>query len=294
VSKPWQGVVVAIATPFRDDLSVDFDRLQEHVRWLAGEGCHGVAPNASLGEYQTLTDIERGDIVRAVVAAAPPGLAVVPGIGGYGSHQSGHWAEQAAEAGAHAVLAPPPNAHRARPAEVVAHFQAVAGAGLPIVVCNNPSDTRVDLTPELLATIAETDGVVAVKEHSGDVRRPHRIRDLCPHLDVLAGVDDVLLELMVCGATGWIAGFANALPRVSRRLYDLCAARDLERALPLYAELHPAFGWGSRPEFVQAIKLAMEVTGRYGGPCRPPRLPLSEADAARLCKDVERAAVADA
>ncbi|GAA4712914.1 dihydrodipicolinate synthase family protein [Phytohabitans rumicis] len=294
MNKPWRGVVVAIATPFRDDLSVDIDRLQEHVRWLAAEGCHGVTPNGSLGEYQTLSDGERADIVRAAVEAAPPGLAVVPGVSAYGGHQSRRWAEQAAEAGAHAVLCLPPNAYRARPSEVVEHFRAVAGAGLPVVAYNNPYDTRVDLTPELVATLAEIDGIVAVKEFSGDVRRLHRIRDLCPHVDVLAGADDVLLELMACGATGWIAGFPNALPRVSLRLYELCAAGDLARALPLYAELHPMFGWDSRSEFIQAIKLAMEIVGRYGGPCRLPRLPLPPDLTAQVRKDVARAVVADA
>lgn len=292
--KPWQGVVVAIPTPFRDDLSVDFDRLQEHVQWLADEGCHGVTPCGSLGEYQNLSDTERADVVRAAVQAAPPGFSVVPGVGGYGSRQSRHWAEQARSVGAHAVLALPPNTYAARDADVLAHYREVAGVGLPVVAYNNPFDTKVDLTPELLAAIAETDGVVAVKEFSGDVRRLHRIRDLAPHLDVLAGADDVLLELVVCGATGWIAGFPNALPRLSVRLYELCRARDLAAALPLYAELHPIFGWDSKPEFVQAIKLGMELAGRYGGPCRPPRGPLPASARTQVTKDMERARKADA
>ncbi|MEV4629675.1 dihydrodipicolinate synthase family protein [Micromonospora sp. NPDC049523] len=287
--KPWQGVVVAIPTPFREDLSVDFDRLQEHVRWLADEGCHGVTPCGSLGEYQNLSDEERADVVRATVEAAPAGFAVVPGVGGYGSRQSRRWAEHAASVGAHAVLALPPNTYAARDPEVVAHFREVASVGLPVVAYNNPFDTKVDLTPELLATIAETDGIVAVKEFSGDVRRLHRILDLSPHLDVLAGADDVLLELVVCGAKGWIAGFPNALPRLSVQLYELARAQNLAEALPLYAALHPIFGWDSRPVFVQAIKLGMELAGRYGGPCRPPRGPLSTETEAQVRKDMARA-----
>src|SRR3954468_14182244 len=112
--------------PFRDDLSIAFDRLQEHVRWLAEEGCDGVTPNGSLGEYQTLSESERADVVRAVVEAAPEGFAVVPGVGAYGGHQSRRWAEQAAEAGADAVLALPPNGYRASAAEVIAHYTMVA------------------------------------------------------------------------------------------------------------------------------------------------------------------------
>ena len=77
---PWQGIVVAMTLPFRDDLSIDFDRLQEHVRWLAGEGCDGVTPNGSLGEYQVLTVDERAAVVRAAVEAAPKGFSVMPGV----------------------------------------------------------------------------------------------------------------------------------------------------------------------------------------------------------------------
>jgi 4-hydroxy-tetrahydrodipicolinate synthase len=283
--KPWHGVVVAIATPFREDLSIDFDRLQEHVRWLAEEGCHGVAPNGSLGEYQTLSDQERSDVVRAVIEAAPEQCAVMPGVGAYGWHQARRWADDAASAGADAVLSLPPNAYRASDDEVVAHYRAVAAAGLPVVTYNNPFDTKVDLTPELLATIAEIDGIVAVKEFSGDVRRLHRIRELAPHLDVLAGADDVLLELVMPGSPGWIAGLPNALPAPSVRLFSLAAEGAYVEALALYRRLHPIFRWDSRPEFIQAIKLTMEMAGRYGGPCRPPRLPLPEDEAAQVRKD---------
>ncbi|MGW1058106.1 dihydrodipicolinate synthase family protein [Micromonospora rubida] len=292
--RPWRGVLVDITTPFRDDLSVDLDQLQEHVRWLAAQGCHGVAPCASVGEYRALSDDERAAVVRATVQAAPPGCAVVPGVGGYGSRQARRWAEQAAEAGAHGVLAPPPDGPAARDADVVAHYREVAAVGLPVVAHNEPYDTRVDLTPDLLATVAEIDGIVAVKEVTGDVRRLHRLRDLCPHVDVLVGADDVLLELVLCGATGWVATLSNVLPREAVRLYELCAARDLGRALPLYAELHPLLGWASRPESVQAVKLAMECAGRFGGRCRPPRGPLPGPAAERVRRDVLRALAATA
>src|SRR5262245_58329481 len=159
-ARPWHGVVVAIATPFREDLSIDFDRLQEHVRWLSEQGCDGVTPNGSLGEYQTLSDDERSDVVRAVVEAAPEGCAVMAGVGAYGWHRARRGADDAAGAGADAVLAVPPSPCRATEEEVIAHNRAVAGAGLPVVTYNTPFDTKVDLTPELVAAIAEIDGGV--------------------------------------------------------------------------------------------------------------------------------------
>ncbi|MEV7226887.1 dihydrodipicolinate synthase family protein [Polymorphospora sp. NPDC051019] len=293
--RPWRGVVAALVTPFTADLRVDFDRLQEHVRWLATEGCDGFAVAGPPGEYQTLTDGERADVLRAVVAAAPPDRSVLANVSGYGSHQSAHWAEQAARAGADAVLALPPTGYRARPAEVVAHYREIAAAGLPVVAYNDPGETAVDLTPELMATVAEIDGLAAVQEASGDVRRLHRIRVLCPHVDVLAGVDDLVRELVVFGAAGWIGGLPNALPRQTVCLYRRFAGGDPAGAAALYATLYPLLSWNSRPESVQALKCTMEIAGRYGGPCRPPRVPLPAVDANRLRRDVERAvaAVAD-
>jgi 1-pyrroline-4-hydroxy-2-carboxylate deaminase len=287
--QPWRGVVVAAALPFTGDLKVDYDRYQDHVRWLADNGCNGVVPNGSLGEYQTLTHAERADVVRAAVEAAPEGFSVVPGTGAYGSAESLMWAEQAREAGAHAVLSLPPNSYKANPTEVVAHYQEVAKAGLPIVAYNNPFDTNVDLTPELIARLAEIEEVVAVKEFSGDIRRVHRIADLAPRIDILAGADDVLAECVLMGAVGWIAGFPNALPGVSVKVYQLALDKKIDEAVALYRELLPAFAWDSKHTFVQAIKMGMEMVGRYGGPCRAPRGPLSPADEAQVRKDMERA-----
>ncbi|WP_326551759.1 dihydrodipicolinate synthase family protein [Micromonospora sp. NBC_01813] len=287
--RPWHQVVAAVVTPFRRDLTVDFDRLQEQVRWLAEQGCHGVAAACAFGEYQTLSDAERVDLVRAAVQSAPADWPVLAGAGGYGSRQARHWAEQAAAAGAAAVLVPPPAGHPASAAEVVAHFREVAAVGLPVVAVNDPAQSRVDLTPDLLATVAETDGVVAVVDATADVRRTHRIRDLCPHLGLLAGTGDVLLESVVCGATGWLTGLANTLPALSVRLFDSCAGGDVTAALPLYAGLHPLLSWEGRPDAVQAVKLGMDIVGRYGGPCRPPRNPLPPVEETRLRRDLARA-----
>lgn len=273
--KPWHGVMVATALPLRDDLSVDYDRYAEHVRWLVDAGCDGVCPNGSLGEYQTLSDEERARIVRTAVEAVG-GDRVMPGVGAYGSAESRRWAEQARDAGAGAVLLLPPNGYRADDRIVAAHYAEVAKAGLPVVAYNNPHDTKVDLTPPLLARLHAAGHIVAVKEFSGDVRRGYRIAELAPELDLLIGADDVLLELALAGAKGWIAGYPNALPRASVALYRAAVDGDLDRARPLYKALHPLLRWDSRTEFVQAIKLSMDLVGRYGGPCRPPRLPLTE------------------
>jgi 4-hydroxy-tetrahydrodipicolinate synthase len=294
--RPWRGVLVATALPLRpaagDDLAVDLDGYADHVRWLAAGGCDGVVPNGSLGEYQTLTPAERAAVVRTAVSAAPAGFVVMPGIAAYGAREARGWAEQAGEAGAAAVMLLPPNAYRADERAVVDHYREVARAGLPVVAYNNPYDTKVDLTPALLARLHGEGLIVAVKEFSGDVRRAYELAELAPGLDLLVGSDDVTLELAVAGAVGWVSGYPNALPDACVRLWRAAVAGDLVTAMPLYRLLHPLLRWDSKTEFVQAIKLSMDLVGRYGGPCRPPRVPLSPEQEAVVREATEKALAA--
>jgi dihydrodipicolinate synthase/N-acetylneuraminate lyase len=277
--RPWHGVLVATALPLRPTgpdgaLAPDLDGYAEHVAWLMQNGCDGVVPNGSLGEYQTLTPDERAAVVRTAVEAVPQGATVMPGVAAYGAAEARRWAEQAGEAGAACVMLLPPNAYRADQRAVVEHYREVARAGLPVVAYNNPFDTKVDLTPALLAHLFGEGLIVAVKEFSGDVRRAYEIAELAPGLDLLAGSDDVVLELALAGAVGWVSGYPNALPDACVRLWQASRDGDLATALPLYRSLHPLLRWDAKTEFVQAIKLSMDLAGRYGGPCRHPRIPL--------------------
>lgn len=288
------GVVVATALPYRENssapagLEVDFDRFAEHCDWLISQGCRGVGPNGSLGEYSSLTDAERRRVIQVAVETVGDRGIVIAGVHAPGWHQARQWAELAAEDGADAVLCLPPTMYRSTPSQVVEHYQQVAAAGLPVMLYNNPFDTRVDLVPELVAELAAIDGVMAIKEFSGDVRRAFEISERCD-IDVVAGADDVLLELMLDGAVGWFAGFPNAFPAESVELYELARAGRWEEARTLYQALVAVFRWDSKPEFVQAIKLAMEMAGRYGGPSRPPRGLLSPEHEGQVRAAMERA-----
>ncbi len=292
------GVVVATALPYRADdaapagLGVDYDRYAEHCAWLVANGCRGVGPNGSLGEYSSLTDEERRRVARTAIDAVGKDGVVIVGVHGVGWHEAKHWAELAAEDGADGVLCLPPTLYRANRGEVIEHFTKVASVGLPVMVYNNPFDTKVDLTPDVLAELAAIDNIVAVKEFSGDVRRVQEIAEVAPSLTVIGGADDVVLESLLMGARGWFAGFPNVFPAESARLYELGVAGKLEEARVLYAPLVGAFRWDSRTEFVQAIKLGMDMVGRYGGPCRPPRGPLTPENEATVRADMERAIAA--
>lgn len=290
------GVIVATTLAFKPDasapagLAVDYEKFAAHCEFLIDNGCRGVGPNGSLGEYSSLTDDERRKVVQTAVATVGDRGLVVAGVHGVGSHQAKHWAELAKEDGADAVLLLPPTIYRANRAEVIEHYTRVNEVGIPIMIYNNPFDTKVDLTPGLLAELAQLENVVAVKEFSGDVRRVLEIKELAPDLDVIAGADDLLFESLVAGATGWFAGYPNAFPREAVEIYTLVTEGKIAEARELYRHLVPAFRWDSRTEFVQAIKLSIDITGQsYGGPTRPPRGPLTAEHEAQVRKDTESA-----
>ncbi|ADD43761.1 dihydrodipicolinate synthase family protein [Stackebrandtia nassauensis] len=294
-SEKLDGVIVATALPYAEDSSApaglrpDLDKFAEHCRWVVDSGCRGVGPNGSLGEYSSLTAEERRAVARTAIEAVGDDGVVVVGVHGVGAHQAREWAEKAAEDGADGVLCLPPTMFRANDREVVHHFEQVAAVGLPVMVYNNPIDTKVDMSPTVLAEIAQLDNVVAVKEFSGDVRRVLEIRELAPELTVVAGADDVALESLLMGASGWFAGFPNVFPAESARLFELARAGKLAEARALYEPLVAAFRWDSRVEFVQAIKRGMDLVGRFGGVCRPPRGPLSDEQLAALDADMRKA-----
>ncbi len=272
--KPWHGVLVAASLPFNEDLSIDYDAYAESIAWLAENGCHGVTPNGSLGEYQSLTLQERDKVVETAVNAAPEGFTVMPGIGAYSGLESKRHAQVAKDLGCQAVMALPPNAYPADERSILEHYELIASVGLPVTSYNNPIDTKVDLTPQLLAKLSQEGLIVGVKEFSGDVRRCYEVSELAPELDLMIGTDDTVLEVAIAGAKGWVSGYPQVFPKACLDLYTASVAGDLQKAVPLYRQLHPLLRWDSRTEFIQAIKLGQDMIGRTGGSCRPPRQPM--------------------
>jgi 4-hydroxy-tetrahydrodipicolinate synthase len=126
------------------------------------------------------------------------------------------------------------------------------------------------------------DAVVAIKECSGDARRLAALLGLDAGLEVLVGGDDWALEGFCAGATGWIAGVAVVAPRECVELFEACRAGELERAREIYQRLLPLARLDMTPKLVQYFKAGIDAVGRFGGPCRAPRLPLDDAERATL------------
>ncbi|MDX8366427.1 dihydrodipicolinate synthase family protein [Cytobacillus sp. IB215665] len=285
----FEGVYVAVVTPFTETYEVDYKRLYELCNWLISQGVDGLVPSGSLGEYATLTVEERAKVIETVIAAANFRVPVIVGTGAPSTEQAVKWAQFAKDKGGAGIMALPPINYKPLQNEVIAHYEALNEVGIPIIAYNNPHDYPTDLTPELLITLSKLKNVKAVKEFSGDIRRVHDILDKTD-LEVLIGVDDLALEGPLAGATGWIAGVPNALPKQSVELFRLGREGRATEAIELYRSLLPLFHYDASPQLVQYIKYMMELAGQPVGTTRPPRLPLSSEEYEDVKKAFQRAA----
>ncbi len=273
----FPGVYVAVITPMTENSSIDVPRLKDHVNWLIESGVTGIVPTGSCGEYATLDDDERELVLRTVAEATQGRVPFVAGVAAPSTRKVVHWTTVAKSLGAQGVMVLPPISYRPTWEEIYAYYEAVDAVGLPIIIYNNPHDTAVDLTPERLHRLEALPHIAAVKEFSGDVRRITEVKEKT-HLEVIAGTDDLLVESMLAGATGWIAGMANIVPEVSARLYRLVESGQVEEAWTLYRKLLPLLRYDSTPRLVQVIKHGLAQMGRPVGMARAPRLALPEDD----------------
>jgi dihydrodipicolinate synthase/N-acetylneuraminate lyase len=192
-------------------------------------------------------------------------------------------AADAAAAGAGALMLLPPFGYEGDAREIEAFYRAVAeSTELPIMAYNNPKASGTDMPPALIARLAEIDGVVAIKECSGDARRLAELLNATEDLEVLVGGDDWALEGFCAGATGWISGVVNVAPRECVELFRLCSEGRLDEARAVYGRILPLARLDMHPKLVQFFKAGMDLVGREGGPCRPPRMSLTDDERRRV------------
>jgi 1-pyrroline-4-hydroxy-2-carboxylate deaminase len=272
--RDWQGVLPAITTPFHDSLAVDHARLAKHVTWLVQNGCRGIVALGSLGEAATLNFDEKVRILETCKRAVGGRVPVVAGIAGLSTAQCVDLAKRAVAVGCDGLMVLPPYVYRGDWRETKTHFDAVIGATeLSCLLYNNPIAYGTDVTPAQMRELAEHANLHAVKESSGDVRRVTAIREaLGDRLNVLAGMDDAILESVPMGAVGWIAGLVNALPAESVRVFELARDGKRDEARALYEWFLPLLRLDTVPKFVQLIKLVQSEVGQGNAVVRPPRL----------------------
>ena len=265
----WKGVIPAITTPFREDLSVDHDFLARHAAWMIESGCTGVVALGSLGEGATLEFDEKIAVLRTCMRTNAP---VVASISALSTAAAVRLAKKAEEIGCSGLMVLPPYVYSTDWREMKAHISAVLRATkLSCMLYNNPIAYRTDFLPEQVAELAsEHENLHAVKESSADVRRIAAIKAVIGRpLAIFVGVDDLIVEGIAAGAVGWIAGLVNALPKESVALF---------KGADIYRWFLPLLRLDTVPKFVQLIKLVHQEVGMGNERVRPPRLPLAGED----------------
>jgi 1-pyrroline-4-hydroxy-2-carboxylate deaminase len=288
----WNGVMPAITTCFDSDLSVNHSFMAKHCQWLLEAGCTGIVPLGSLGEGATLSFEEKVQIVRTCVSAVKGSAPVVASISALSTSEAVALAKATANEGCDALMVLPPYVYQGDWREMKAHVSAVFEATpLSCMLYNNPVAYGTDFLPEQIVELAaEHENLASVKESSTDVRRVSAIRALLgDRVEVFVGIDDAILEGIGVGATGWIAGLANALPRESVELYNCAINCEHKKAFDLYRWFLPLLRMDTVPDFVQLIKLVQTELGIGNPRVRPPRLELAGDKLAHVRRTIREA-----
>lgn len=273
----WRGVFPALTTQFHKDLSLDIETTQRHIEVMIRHGSSGIVMLGSLGENVTLERAEKRRLMRAAIEAAAGRVPVLSGVAETTTAAAVTYARELERLGADGLMLLPAMIYRADVRETLAHFRTVARAtALPIICYNNPIAYGVDITPAMFAELAHEQNLVAIKESSGDLRRLTDIRNAVgERYRLFAGIDDLVLESVLLGATGWIAGLPIAFPREGQRLWELMQRGRWMEARKLYRWFMPLMHLDTQVKFVQYIKLAVQEAGYGSEWVRPPRLPLT-------------------
>ena len=267
----FEGVITAMVTPFDADGELDVDAAAGLVRRLLDDGSDALVLAGTTGEGATLNDDEKVALWEAGVAAAG-GAPIIAGTGSNDTRHTVELTERAQEAGVTGVLVVTPYYNKPNRAVLVAHFTAAAAAtDLPVVLYNIPSRSVIDMPNDLLAELAEIPNVVAVKQA--------RYEQLAPieGMDLLAGNDDVLAEVLDMGGTGGILVASHLVGPEMRRIVDEPESRaEIQESLkPLYEGLAVA-------PLAASVKAALRLLGTDVGGTRLPIVDLSDDELATV------------
>jgi 4-hydroxy-tetrahydrodipicolinate synthase len=285
-------VLTAVATPFAEDGSINFDAFQRLCAYLLENGSDGLVVAGTTGEAPTLTDAERLDLFAAAVEVARDhGGTVIAGTGTYSTAHSVHLTRDAHGVGVDGFLVVTPYYNKPPPRGIVAHFEAIAAVtDKPIVVYNIPQRVVVNLEPETLTDLAEIPNVQYVKQATPDIDQARRIVSESG-LILLAGNDELLLPFLEVGGKGGIFVYTHLVgPRV-KELVARFDKGDLEGAKEIEAELAPVIEALAVSTNPIPLKAALNMLGHEAGGLRLPLVEASDSERTVVRETLERVGV---
>jgi 4-hydroxy-tetrahydrodipicolinate synthase len=276
--RPLTGSIPALVTPMLEDGSVDYDTLRKLIDWHIAEGTDAIGVVGTTGESPTVNVEEHCEIIRVSVEQAKGRVPIMAGCGANSTSEAIELARFAKKVGADCQLQVVPYYNKPTQEGQYQHFKAIAEAtgDLPIILYNVPGRTVADMLHDTVLRLAQVDGIVGIKEATGNLERAQwLIREVPKGFAIYSGDDPTAVALMLCGGQGNISVTANVAPRLMHELCVAAIAGDARRAMEIQLRLMPVH----KHLFVEAnpipVKWAMARMGLCGGSLRLPMTPMS-------------------
>lgn len=284
--KKIEGIFPVLVTPMISQTEIDWEGFRNNIEHFIAAGVPGIVVNGSTGEFVSLTKEERFKAVEVAVNQVKGRVTLIVGTAAETTADAVSYTQQAERAGADAALLI--NSYYAHPKdhEIYLHFKTVAeSVSFPIMIYNNPFTSGVDISLETILQVGrDVPNITHIKESSGSITKARAIiRQGKDQLQVFCGSEDLAMESFLIGATGWISVSGNIVPELVTDMYNYIQDGNLAEAWAIYDRILPLceFLEGSG-KYVQITKRAMELKGCAGGPCRLPRLPLTDEEDTKL------------
>ncbi len=279
-----QGCGTALVTPFTDRGEVDYPALRGLVEWQIAEGIDFLVPCGSTGEAQTLSDVEREQVVATVIDVAAGRVPVMAGATSNDTARAVDETRRMCRLGADFILSATPYYNRPTQDGLYRHFAMVADAAeRPVCLYNVPGRTAVNLKPDVALRLAEHDNIVAIKEASGDLRQIMELLRRRPEgFAVLSGDDWLTLPVLTAGGDGLVSVTSNEVPGAMTAFVHLVLSGDLERSREWHYRLLPLMDANFIETNPAPVKAALALMGRIHNTLRLPLVPVTDATGAAL------------
>ncbi len=285
----FKGSAVAIVTPFKEDGSVNYDKLGELIDFQIDNGTDSIVIVGTTGEGSTLSHEEHVECIRYAVSKVNKRVPVIAGAGSNCTETEIYLSKEAEKAGVDGLLLVSPYYNKATQKGLKAHFGAAAKAcDVPIILYNVPGRTGCNIQAQTVADLAkEYDTIVGVKEASGNISQAMEIMNLLNgDFDLYSGEDGLITPLMAVGAKGVISVLSNVAPKETHDICDKFLKGDVKGSLDLQMKYLPLVGALFSEVNPIPVKTALNLMGFNVGPLRLPLTPMDDANLERLKKEL--------
>jgi 4-hydroxy-tetrahydrodipicolinate synthase len=281
----FRGLYVALVTPFKEDGSLNEEKLRELVGFHIEAGTHGLVPCGTTGENPAMRDWDEHFRVIEIVAQEAHGrLRIIAGAGTNSTARTVANLKRLGNLGVDGALVVTPYYNKPTQEGLLAHFRAAAAASpVPIVMYNVPSRTGVNLLPETVARLAEEENIVALKEAAGSVEQASWIVRVCgDRLVVLSGDDGLTFPFLCIGAAGVISVLGNVVPKDVVAMIEAFERGDWAAARAWHLRLLPLVHALFLETNPVPVKEALNILGFDVGQVRLPLVRMRPENATRL------------